>query len=66
MSQEAQGNLRKTPELDYLTHIVMRLYENKQCVLAGGQLCVCMHPEHLWPACKAAVATCHSLPGLLP
>lgn len=32
MSGEAQDELRETPELDYLTHIVMRLYENKQCV----------------------------------
>lgn len=30
VSQQAQEALRETPELDYLTHIVMRLYENKQ------------------------------------
>ena len=51
VSQEAQGNLRKTPELDYLTHIVMRLYENKQCVTAAAA--VLMRPSLSWPACKA-------------
>ena len=39
VSQEARAALRKTPEMDYLTHIVMRLYENKQCVFGGGQQC---------------------------
>ena len=32
VSPEAQDRLQDTPELDYLTHIVMRLFENKRCV----------------------------------
>ena len=31
VSPDAQARLNATPELDYLTHIVMRLYENKRC-----------------------------------
>ena len=31
VSPEAEERLQETPELDYLTHIVMRLFENKRC-----------------------------------
>jgi len=30
VSAEAEERLQGTPELDYLTHIVMRLFENKR------------------------------------
>ena len=30
VSAEAEERLQETPELDYLTHIVMRLFENKR------------------------------------
>ena len=30
VSAEAEHRLQETPELDYLTHIVMRLFENKR------------------------------------
>ncbi len=32
MSDAAQEMLRSTTELDYMTHIVFRMYENKRCV----------------------------------
>ena len=35
VSAEAEERLQETPELDYLTHIVMRLFENKRCGLRG-------------------------------
>ena len=31
MSPDAAARLWNTPELDYMTHIVMRLFENKRC-----------------------------------
>jgi hypothetical protein len=62
VSQEAQAALRKTPELDYLTHIVMRLYENKQCVLIGitGILrtLACLCPATRRGVVPCACATC--------
>lgn len=30
LSDEAQQHLWNTPELDYLTHVVFRMYENKR------------------------------------
>lgn len=41
VSEEAQQRLRNVPELDYLTHIVMRLYENKQCAAFPAFLPTC-------------------------
>ena len=39
VSPEAEERLQGTPELDYLTHIVMRLFENKRCAsLASAAL----------------------------
>ncbi len=32
VSEEAMRKLRDTTELDYLTHVVFRMYENKRCV----------------------------------
>lgn len=32
VSNSSQEQLDATPELDYLTHIVIRLYENKRCL----------------------------------
>lgn len=32
VSEEAQKGLHDTTELDYLTHIIIRMYENKRCV----------------------------------
>ena len=32
MSDAAARRLRDTTELDYMTHIVFRMYENKRCV----------------------------------
>lgn len=41
VSAEAEERLQETPELDYLTHIVMRLFENKRCGAAGhGSPCI--------------------------
>ncbi len=37
VSPEAQERLQETPELDYLTHIVMRLFENKRCASELGR-----------------------------
>ena len=50
VSEPNQARLRETPELDYLTHIVMRLYENKQCLCRppsrprSAQSCSPTHP----------------------
>jgi hypothetical protein len=35
VSEAAAARLRETTELDYMTHIVFRMYENKRC---GGFL----------------------------
>jgi len=32
VSQAAAEKLHNTTELDYMTHIVLRMYENKKCV----------------------------------
>ena len=32
VTEEAQQMLRDATELDYLTHIIIRMYENKRCV----------------------------------
>ena len=32
LSDDAQQHLWNTPELDYLTHVVFRMYENKRYV----------------------------------
>ena len=34
VSADAAARLWDTPELDYMTHIVMRLFENKRCAAA--------------------------------
>lgn len=31
VSEDAQQMLRDATELDYLTHIIIRMYENKRC-----------------------------------
>ena len=33
LSDDAQQHLWNTPELDYLTHVVFRMYENKRYVV---------------------------------
>jgi hypothetical protein len=35
VSEDAMRRLRDTTELDYLTHVVFRMYENKRCAPAG-------------------------------
>lgn len=37
MSDAAQEMLRSTTELDYMTHIVFRMYENKRWVALAWQ-----------------------------
>ena len=39
VSAEAEERLQETPELDYLTHIVMRLFENKRWVPRNDDCC---------------------------
>ncbi len=34
VSTAAAEKLHNTTELDYMTHIVLRMYENKKCALA--------------------------------
>ena len=48
LSDAAQEMLRNTTELDYMTHIVFRMYENKRYVSlssAGGLKWVCKVPH---------------------
>lgn len=37
VSEEAMRKLRDTTELDYLTHVVFRMYENKRCAPAHAR-----------------------------
>ena len=51
VSDEARQKLHDTPELDYLTHLVFRMYENKRCGIRS------YFPVMIW-TCRLCFSLC--------
>lgn len=50
VTEESQQMLRDATELDYLTHIIIRMYENKRC--ASSSTVCCLSTPDLCQSCR--------------
>ena len=66
LSDDAQQHLWNTPELDYLTHVVFRMYENKRYELFSSALILSLPTLHARICSCTASFTVSYIPQILP